>query len=82
MSETRSGWTCPGCGRGVAPDQKTCDHGLAFSPRHEVVWPLDVPWRAGYGGCACPPTTVCANTACPRLLRVGAISNSYAGDLR
>lgn len=22
-----AGWTCPGCGRGVAPDVKTCDHG-------------------------------------------------------
>ena len=21
------GWTCPSCGRGVAPDVKTCDHG-------------------------------------------------------
>ena len=20
-------WTCPACGRGVAPSEKTCDHG-------------------------------------------------------
>jgi len=23
------GWTCPACGRGVAPTEKTCDHGWA-----------------------------------------------------
>jgi len=22
-----SAWTCPACGRGVAPSEKTCDHG-------------------------------------------------------
>lgn len=21
------GWICPSCGRGVRPDEKTCDHG-------------------------------------------------------
>lgn len=26
-------WTCPACGRGVAPGEKTCDHGgLSASP--------------------------------------------------
>ena len=27
------GWTCPSCGRGVAPTEKTCDHGGALKAR-------------------------------------------------
>jgi len=25
----REGWICPKCGRGISPDEKTCDHGMA-----------------------------------------------------
>lgn len=39
MNEERKGWTCPSCGRGVAPDQTSCDHGLSQPLLHGRPWP-------------------------------------------
>jgi hypothetical protein len=36
------GWRCCVCGRGVSPDQKTCDHGGSFTfhpPVFLPIWP-------------------------------------------
>ena len=30
FTHTSQPWTCPSCGRGVRPDQSTCDHGGAL----------------------------------------------------
>lgn len=27
MSQPRTGWLCPKCGRGISPDHQSCDHG-------------------------------------------------------
>jgi len=35
------GWKCPVCGKGVAPTEKTCDHGAAGLPDMPV--PTAVP---------------------------------------
>lgn len=68
MSEKDKGWICPSCGRGVAPDQKTCDHGgLGAMPVTLPVLPvLPIPNTAEpfgaprYGGCdACRLSGVC-----------------------
>ena len=52
------GWICPSCKRGVAPTEKTCDHG--------VPWAISATLRRPEE-CLCPPFTICSNAACPRL---------------
>lgn len=66
------GWICPSCKRGVAPTEKTCDHG------GQILQPMWTDWgRMPIGPapeplhvCACPPGTVCGNAACPMLPKI------------
>lgn len=52
------GWTCPSCGRGVAPGEKYCEHGnLTYL----------VPALPSVHDCACPPGQQCCATGCPRM---------------
>jgi hypothetical protein len=40
-------WVCPSCGRGVAPGEKTCDHGSAVvDPYSTTPWipTTNPPW--------------------------------------
>lgn len=49
----RQGWQCPVCGRGVSPDQFTCDHGNAALPAASpVALPINSPTVIPF-----PPTT-------------------------
>lgn len=66
------GWVCSVCGRGVAPGEKTCDHGGTPAPiRHaRDEWQRDYE-AAPLSPCICPPNVVvCGNVACPRAPRV------------
>ena len=50
-------WTCPGCGRGVAPGQKTCDHGGKAGLPYVPAYPL--PPVIDWGCDACRLSGVC-----------------------
>jgi len=71
-----TGWTCPSCGRGVAPTEKTCDHGapadvMPPSPyARRFVSPIYEFGRARMPICGCPIGSACGSTACPHRLEV------------
>lgn len=58
------GWKCPVCGRGVAPDVRTCEHGGQIAAPGS--FPLHgIPVSPSFD-CGCPSNTVCMSVACPR----------------
>jgi hypothetical protein len=40
-----TGWLCPSCGRGVAPSEKTCDHGGQVQAAQPYLAPI---YQPGY----------------------------------
>ena len=58
------GWKCPVCGRGVAPSEKTCDHGAAkvhLAPNGPPSWP-NVPRTNDWWG---PPYEITSGGVAP-----------------
>lgn len=54
------GWLCPSCGRGVAPDQKTCDHGMMAALVPPLYAPNTQPKEERHYGCnACRQSGIC-----------------------
>ena len=51
------GWKCPVCGRGVNPNEKTCNHGA--TPVYAVPTQTDCDCPLGY----------CRYTVCPRYVQ-------------
>lgn len=61
---SREGWTCPVCGRGVSPDEKTCEHGQrpawTLDPTRDLPpvtedWFTVKPPKIGFGSFSAPP---------------------------
>lgn len=62
------GWICPACGRGVAPDEKHCDHGgLGALPQLPQTFAQP---RTLNMDCGCLPGQACGNVACPRMAQI------------
>lgn len=58
------GWKCPVCGKGVAPTEKTCDHGNQVNAGTYRPWPVIYPQTlkacpscGSYGICGCSYST-------------------------